>query len=209
MEVIGNTIIAENDDIVVDLGESSIITITENDVINGEPAILGTTVTITEVDNSNNGIVLDPETGIVTIDPNATAGDYVIEYTICSIVDPTLCDDAIATVVVPGNVLVTDDDIEVFTSFSPNGDGVNDTFAIQGLLNFPNNTVRIYNRWGVKVFDTRGYGQNDNVFRGFSNGRVTISDSDRLPTGTYYYVIEYTNDVTEVSKSKAGYIYIN
>ena len=96
----------------------------------------------------------------------------------------------------------------MFNSFSPNGDGVNDVLVIQGIENFNENRVRIFNRWGVRVFETRGYGQNDNVFRGISDGRVTINDSDRLPTGTYYYVIEYTDNDTEVSKSKAGYIYI-
>jgi len=97
----------------------------------------------------------------------------------------------------------------VFNSLSPNGDGVNDTFVIQGLIDFPENTLRIYNRWGVRIFETTGYGQGDNFFRGFSNGRVTINDTDRLPTGTYFYVLEYTNSDTGVSKSKAGYLYIN
>ena len=98
----------------------------------------------------------------------------------------------------------------MFNSFSPNGDGLNDVLVIQGIDDFPNNTVRIFNRWGVRVFETSGYSnENGNVFRGISDGRATINDSDRLPTGTYYYVIEYTNDVTGVSNNRAGYIYIN
>ncbi len=91
---------------------------------------------------------------------------------------------------------------------SPNGDGLNDVFVIRGIEQFPNNTVRIYNRWGVLVFDTRGYGQNDNFFRGESTGRATIDQDRLLPVGTYYYVLEYTNNEGRLQQL-AGPLYIN
>lgn len=37
------------------------------------------------------------------------------------------------------------------TAFSPNGDGINDTWNIFGLQNFSSFHVRIYNRWGVRI----------------------------------------------------------
>ena len=102
-----------------------------------------------------------------------------------------------------------DDGVEVFDIMTPgDGDGLNDVFVIRGLDKYPNNTVKIYNRWGVLVFETRGYGLNNNFFTGESNGRVTIEKNKQLPVGTYYYVLEYVNNSGNTVK-KAGPLYIN
>uniref|UniRef100_UPI000FFF15E8 T9SS type B sorting domain-containing protein n=1 Tax=Aquimarina sediminis TaxID=2070536 RepID=UPI000FFF15E8 len=100
-----------------------------------------------------------------------------------------------------------EDGITIFSAMSPNGDGVNDVFVISGLERFEN-TLEIYNRWGVKVYGTENYGRNDNFFRGTSNGRNTIEERDELPVGTYYYILKYVVP-GENSKSRAGYLYIN
>ncbi|AXG70141.1 hypothetical protein KORDIASMS9_02379 [Kordia sp. SMS9] len=106
----------------------------------------------------------------------------------------------------PNNASVSEDDLEIFNAVTPNGDGDNDVFTIRNIELFPDNQVRIYNRWGVLVYETRGYGQNDNYFRGISNGRVTIQKNKLLPVGTYYYVVDYV--VNGNTKSRAGYLYI-
>ena len=80
-------------------------------------------------------------------------------------------------------------------------------FIIRNIESFPDNTVKIYNRWGVKVFETQGYDNQGNVFRGISNGRATIQENEQLPVGVYYYVIKYT--LNGEGKSIAGYLYIN
>jgi hypothetical protein len=80
-------------------------------------------------------------------------------------------------------------------------------FRITNIEAFPDNTVEIYNRWGVKVFEVRGYDNASNAFRGISNGRATVQQSQELPVGVYYYIINYT--VEQNAKSKAGYLYIN
>jgi len=49
-------------------------------------------------------------------------------------------------------VIEIGDEVVIYTGISPNGDGINDEFIILGLDNFPDNTLRIYNRWGVQVF---------------------------------------------------------
>ncbi|WP_236642010.1 Ig-like domain-containing protein [Dokdonia sinensis] len=97
--------------------------------------------------------------------------------------------------------------IEIPNGVSPNGDGMNDTWIIPLLDRFPNNTVRLFNRWGVEVYGVDGYGQNGNTFRGFSEGRATISQDEMLPVGTYYYVIEYVNNENKTIH-RAGYIYL-
>jgi gliding motility-associated-like protein len=102
-------------------------------------------------------------------------------------------------------------DVEVFNAVSPDGDGLNDTFIIEGLECYPNNTVEIYNRWGVKVYETSSYDNFANAFKGFSDGRTTLSRSEKLPTGTYWYVLKYEYDLygTErENKQKIGYLYI-
>ena len=72
---------------------------------------------------------------------------------------------------------------------------------------FPDNTVEIFNRWGVKVFTARRYDNDTNTFRGISNGRVTIKVNETLPAGVYYYVINFNDD--GLTESMTGYLYIN
>lgn len=99
------------------------------------------------------------------------------------------------------------DEIAVHQLVTPNGDGLNDFMEIIGIERYPDNTVKIYNRWGVLVFETRGYNNRNKVFAGISEGRLTLQQSSKLPSGTYYYVIEY--GVNGIMKNKAGYFYIN
>ncbi|MCW2119851.1 gliding motility-associated C-terminal domain-containing protein [Flavobacterium sp. 7A] len=84
---------------------------------------------------------------------------------------------------------------------SPNGDGVNDTFVIEGISLSSNNTLSIYNRWGVLVYSKNGY---DNSWGGISQNKLTINASQGLPEGTYFYVIEFHDK----GKSWQGYVYI-
>ncbi|MEW7290994.1 gliding motility-associated C-terminal domain-containing protein [Aquimarina sp. 2304DJ70-9] len=97
--------------------------------------------------------------------------------------------------------LILDGDLEIFTAVSPNGDGFNDTFIIQGIAQFPNNELSIFNRWGVEIYNKKGY---DNSWGGISEGRATIAKGEELPVGTYYYVLKI-----EGQKDRAGYLYIN
>ena len=99
-------------------------------------------------------------------------------------------------------------EIEVFNVITPNGDGVHDVLRIANIENFPNNTVKIYNRWGVLVFQTKAYNSNGNVFDGTSEGRVTIDQQRKLPVGTYFYIIDYQDTVGNM-KQLSGYLYIN
>ena len=98
---------------------------------------------------------------------------------------------------------------EIFNGITPNGDGLNDFFEIRGIADYPNNNVKIYNRWGVLVFETDGYNESDNVFRGVSNGRATINQGRELPTGTYYYILTFGAETPEGRSSYNGYLYIN
>jgi gliding motility-associated-like protein len=102
---------------------------------------------------------------------------------------------------------VSEDDLEIFNSMTVNGDDLNDVFVIRGIEQYPNNTVIIYNRWGVEVYNVEGYGQDNKFFRGISEGRVTVSQSAELPKGTYFYLLRYVNK-QGVEKERSGYLYI-
>jgi gliding motility-associated-like protein len=79
-------------------------------------------------------------------------------------------------------------------TFTPNGDGINDTWNIKGLQYFNACTVSVYNRWGERVFSSVGYGS-------AWDGRY---NSKELPVGTYYYIIDLKNGTPKVS----GYVTI-
>ena len=65
------------------------------------------------------------------------------------------------------------------TAFTPNGDGINDSWKLTGIGDYPQLEVMIYNRWGEVVFYSSGYVQ---PFEGRYLG-------EPLPVGIYTYVI--------------------
>ena len=94
---------------------------------------------------------------------------------------------------------------------TPNGDKLNDYLVLDGIECYPGNRVEIYNRWGVLVYETDNYNSNGNVFEGYSNGRVTVSQGSMLPTGTYYYVVKYALDLGNgevYNIDQAGFIHL-
>ncbi len=102
----------------------------------------------------------------------------------------------------------TPEAIEIFNVITPNGDGIHDVLTISGLENYPVNTIRIYNRWGVLVYTTNAYNTEGNVFDGTSLGRVTVQVDNKLPVGTYFYILDY-QDENDNMKSLSGYLYLN
>jgi gliding motility-associated-like protein len=98
--------------------------------------------------------------------------------------------------------------INVHNAISLNEDGRNDTFHISGIECYPDNTVEIYNRWGLKVFEQDHYNNTDKVFTGLSDGRSTINKSSALPSGTYFYVLKYKDISNGNIQEKSGYLYI-
>jgi len=102
---------------------------------------------------------------------------------------------------------LAEDDLEIFNLLTPNGDGDNDVFVIRNIELYPENTLEVYNRWGVKVYNVSGYGQSGRYFNGISNGRVTLGKSSLLPTGTYFYILNYKSSSGEL-KERKGYLYL-
>jgi gliding motility-associated-like protein len=78
--------------------------------------------------------------------------------------------------------------IQVSKGFSPDNDGINEIWKIEGIEEYQNNEVIIYNRWGNIVFTIKGYDNRLNVFKGIAN-RNTKLGGGQLPEGTYFYQI--------------------
>ncbi len=81
-------------------------------------------------------------------------------------------------------------EIYIYSGFTPNGDGDNDTWYIDHITAFPDNTVTIFDRWGVIVWKADGYNNKDVAWKGDNNvsGKV-------LSNGTYFYIVKI-NDKT-------------
>lgn len=83
--------------------------------------------------------------------------------------------------------------IQIPTGFTPNDDNINETWVLEGIEDYPNAEVKIFNRWGGEIFATKNY--QNNPF----NGK---KDNSTLPTGTYYYVIKTGDDIPTLT----GYV---
>ena len=126
----------------------------------------------------NNDINYVPQSGYC--DDNTPD---VFSYVICN---PVGCDTAQVEVMVACSQLV------IFDAFSPNGDGINETFTIYGLSNYPGHILRIYNRWGNLVFEATNY---QSTWDG-------TWDGEKLPYGTYFYLLDLNNG----KEPLAGYV---
>jgi gliding motility-associated-like protein len=81
--------------------------------------------------------------------------------------------------------------VKVPNSFTPNGDGINDTWVIPNLKDYPTMRIQVMNRYGQNVFRTYGYGK---AWDGTLNGKP-------LPAGTYFYIIELNNGLKPITGS--------
>ncbi len=90
--------------------------------------------------------------------------------------------------------------IDVPDAFSPNGDGINDRFEIPNLFKYEEASIKIFNRWGVEVYQASPY-LNDWDGTAQSGGAI---GGGPLPVSTYYYII----DLGDGSEPQTGYIYL-
>ncbi|MFV5700629.1 gliding motility-associated C-terminal domain-containing protein, partial [Flavobacterium sp. XS2P12] len=170
---------------------------------------LGTPTNGTWIDVNNSGSLQ----GDILNASGLTGGNYTFEYKI-----ENACSETIRIIMAIdtdcGGIVLACGTVLVHNAFSPNGDAINEVFVIDNIddtVCYPENTVEIYNRWGVLVFETKGYNNTDKAFKGFSEGRATVSGSSGLPTGTYFYILNYTsvdNDGKILTNKKDGYLYL-
>jgi len=90
-----------------------------------------------------------------------------------------------------------EDCILVHNVITPNGDGLNDKLNIDCIENYPDNSIQIFTRWGVRV---RTFERYDNTTVAWDG---TNSKGEPMPDGTYYYVLTIKNLGT-----LTGWVYI-
>lgn len=133
-----------------------VLTVTYAGFVNGEgPSQLTTQPNITTTATATSPLGEYPITA-----SGASAKNYVITYA-------------------PGKLQIVTGDVSLTNAFTPNGDGINDTWEIKNLNLYTGCTVEILNRYGQKVYYTTGYPK---PWNGTMNGQA-------LPVGVYYYII--------------------
>lgn len=163
--------IAVKDSIVTGEGQPVVVQVLQNDTIDGMTDMY-------IVDEPSHGEVFILTNDDINYVPNpGYCNDQQPDSFSYAICNPVGCDTALVLVVVRCSELT------IFNGFSPNGDGINDTFTIYGLSNYPGSILRIFNRWGNLVFEATDY-QND------WNGKWEGKD---LPDGTYFYLLDLNN----------------
>ena len=166
------------------------IDVLANDTPNGAtPTVVTAPLNGTAVVNPDGTIEYTPNTGFKGVD--------TLVYELCNAGG---CATATVSIEVTHKLIA-------YNGVSINGSDKNNHFHIAGIEAYPDNTVRIYNRWGVKVFEVQHYDNVRNVFKGISEGRVTVEAADKLPQGTYYYVIEYVDENNQ-KQTMVGWLYL-
>jgi gliding motility-associated-like protein/uncharacterized delta-60 repeat protein len=155
---------------------------------------------ITDPDNnlvaSSLAIVQGPASGaIATINSGVLNIDYSgINFAGTDLITIEVCDvfGACSQEQLEINVI---GEIEIYNAVSPNNDGMNEFFDLRYIDLLPDtqeNKVTIYNRWGVALFEVDNYNE-AKAFRGVA------SNGNELPSGTYFYKIEFTNGRSSIT----------
>ncbi len=190
------TVVCVNDppiavDDVANTGEGDPVPV---DVTDNDTDVDGDILTVTNA-TAGNGTVVINGNGTITYTPNqGFCGTDTITYTVC---DPgPLCDQAIVVV----TVACDPDEVLIPQGFSPNGDGIGDTWVIAGLELYPQASVQIFNRYGNVVYEATPYA---NDWDGTNTNGLSVGD--QLPIGTYWYIL----DPGTGDEPWSGYVYLN
>lgn len=125
----------------------------------------------------------------VTVAPNDTCGFILSINSDNQCICFSSIDSSLTSTYDPCGILISE-------FISPNNDGQNDTWVIERIDNYPNGSVKIFNRFGALVYETVGY---KNDWDGESNTGIKLAGSGAsLPSGTYFYIIDLKDENYEV-----------
>lgn len=160
---------AYNDFDTTRLGRSITFQVYKNDTLN---RLIPTRLTIVKQPLKGKADTISFRDGLIKYTAGRSpqsCGLDSFRYRVC--VD-TVCSEALVIVDVK-----CAEGLKAFNALSPNGDGKNDVFYIEGLQKYTDNTLCVFNRWGNEVLKAKNY---ENDWQGTWNGKD-------LPDGTYFY----------------------
>lgn len=113
-----------------------------------------------------------------------------LTYEICDDGVPAGCSQAVV------RIEIGDLPLRIYEGVSPNGDGVNDYWRMDGIDFYPQNVVRVFDRYNNLVYEIDNYNNEDRVWRGEANRGLARG---KLPDGVYFYSIRVSNDIPSLS----------
>ena len=150
----------------VDAGENQLLYYTSNATLNASSPRIGTGMWST---NDNAVTIAQPKNPASEVS-ELKYGDTKFTWTVTN----GIC------LSVSGDVIITIKGLRCPTGFSPNGDGINDYFVIEGAEQIRNNQLIVFDKDGYVVFKQSGY-KEGNFWDGTQNGTP-------VPDGIYHYV---------------------
>ncbi|MGI4728217.1 MAG: PKD domain-containing protein [Janthinobacterium lividum] len=171
--------------------------VTQNITVNPTPTVdaganrlihIGESVTLSPKATGNNiTYKWTPATGLNNPNiarPIATPADDIIYRLTVTSVDSCSATDTVSIRILKIPIIPN--------TFTPNNDGVNDIWNIKNLDRYPDCIMDIYNRYGMLMFHSTGYGTAwDGRYKG-----------EEVPVGTYYYVL----NLKDGTKNYGGYV---
>ena len=107
----------------------------------------------------------------------------------------------------PVKTMILDSDLTFYNLITIDENELNKELIINGLDQFPNNIIEIYNRYGNLVWMGTNYNNLDNTFKGMANVDSVVKKGSYLPTGTYFFISSYPNDCAK--SMLRGFIHID
>ncbi|MGE0773053.1 MAG: Ig-like domain-containing protein [Cyclobacteriaceae bacterium] len=195
---------------------SSLVVLIDVQSVNDAPTARNDTVTVlryveffgnvmdNDFDKEGNAIsiqtlpVAGPFNGNITLDVDGVfayrsgitfRGLDSVRYSLCDDGVPSACSEAVLW------INVDDLPLKAYEGITPNGDGNNDYWRIDGIDYYLNNQVRIFDRWNNLVFEISGYNNENVVWTGQSNKGA----GGQLAEGTYFYSIKLNDGKAPVT----------
>jgi gliding motility-associated-like protein len=154
---------------------------------------VGTSITFTAFD-ANTGPIASYQWKVNNVDQNINSSTFTTnalsnnDVVTCTLTLSTGCVVLVASL--PFTItLLPLPPVSIPNTFTPNGDGINDIWDIATLVYYPNCLVNVYNRYGVLVYQSKGYSK---AWDGSYKGSL-------LPVGTYYYLIDLGTKTDKIS----------